>query len=1650
MIPFHHRLGVLSRHVLLSSAWLVALSWGPILPSLQVRGATSVLLGQVTQISGPQDLDLDGQFVYAINFSANDPVRSVRGVEFLPDRLGIPGATLVGPQQVTPWQTKPEFGASADANALEEILHDIRWASSDAGERLRATLAVTPGEEYKLQVLISANGQENRRWDIRVNGLNAVDEITSLGRSPGQSYSRSRATLYTYQFGATRDSLVIEMGNLFGANEGGDRNPIWQALTLERVTAPPTPDDILVQPDRFFPTQELPITTVKVADRRFGALHALSLVEGEGATDNSRFSLDGANLLAGPFDFSNQAPGTTYSIRIRATDTAEPARLLEKSFVLTLAEPHGPTAIRLDAASVSSAAIVGAKLGRLSAVDSDDFDQHQFELVPGVGDGQNAQVALEAGIVKLARPLPTGVTALHLRVRATDRAGLSIETAFVLPVLDPQVRLNEILASEVAGIVDESGQPQEWIEVFNELDQTLDLTGWYLTDDRQDLRKWRFPEQVLGPKGFVVVLADGSGAVVSGSPKLHANFSLSASGEWIGLVRPDGVTLASEMRFPAQYPGVAYGKGADGELGFLPQPTPGQSNGARASAGENGVTFSRTHGFMTETFTLELSATIPGSTIRYTLDGTRPSPTSGTIYSGPISISPSTTATTRGLRIVRALAINPLAAYAPVGTQTYLFVNGATGPGVDGVVSQSRLQSSITRHATYGPLLGESFMALPALSVVTTGSPSTTETRTSIELVDPLNREPGFQIDCGLEATGTTSLGSPKLSMAAKFRPEYGQSRLRYPMFARGSMAPESAVAEFKELRLRSHSHDTFFWLGTRENPPTPYGSPPVNRSGDAQLARNPWIDEMQLLMGQPGKHGRQVHLFLNGSYHGIYHVHEHADDDFMASYFPGQADDFHFTGGATTGSEHGASDSWTTAWNSVKTSLANYTQARRWIDVTNLCDYMVLSFYAGNDWDWSAQHNWSAAGPKFPDQGGWKFFQQDSDITLQDVNADCTDQDVPDGIFSRLMTFPDFRILFRDRVYRHCFGDGVLTPGQAGGLYEARMNELTNAIIAETARWQPSSSVGRLPWDRDEEWKNEWNYLRNTYFPQRTAKLLAQFRKHAGWWPMDPPTLSLPAGEVEAGAQLQFTVKTGKAYFTTDGSDPRLPGGAINPAAVVVTNPDSVLTINEPTLVKVRVYTGTDWSALVEAYFIPSGTVRASAANLILSEIHYHPLDRPDSEFLEFLNTSPSLVDLSGVVISNAVRFSFPAATLLPAGERLLVVKDPTEFSSRYQTAGSPYFREGLRVLGPWDGSLSNAGETIEVWGADGASILVCGYSTSGAWPGRADGKGSSLELENPELAPTKEPDKSAWLAEPYHWRPSSEFHGSPGGTGLGPDYRILINEILASPGPGDTDGIELLNVTGRTVDVGGWFLSDSSDNYRKYRIPEGVSLQPGSRLTLRSADFDNAANPACLVPFGLSSLGDDVFLVESAADDSLGRFADRVEFGALPQAVAFGRFPDGSGPLVWLQEPTFGAPNSVPVPGYDAWAATAFPRGTPVQQTAPEADLDADGVSNFAEYAFVTSPNRPNATPVAILEATPEGGIEVGYRRRTASGTLQYRIETSSNLIDWGVPSEGIEITSEQPLADGATLITARIVPTLGEAGTHGQYFRIAVPTP
>lgn len=120
--------------------------------------------------------------------------------------------------------------------------------------------------------------------------------------------------------------------------------------------------------------------------------------------------------------------------------------------------------------------------------------------------------------------------------------------------------ITEFMADNDGILKDEDGDYSDWLEIHNPDPEPLNLEGWYLTDSASNLRKWQFPEVTIPPGGYLVVFASNKNRRVPGG-ELHTNFALSASGEYLGLIMPDGVTRVSEYapEFPAQYRDISYG-----------------------------------------------------------------------------------------------------------------------------------------------------------------------------------------------------------------------------------------------------------------------------------------------------------------------------------------------------------------------------------------------------------------------------------------------------------------------------------------------------------------------------------------------------------------------------------------------------------------------------------------------------------------------------------------------------------------------------------------------------------------------------------------------------------------------------------------------------------------------------------------------------------------------------------------------------------------------------------------------------------------------------------------------------------------------------------------------------------------------------------
>jgi hypothetical protein len=200
--------------------------------------------------------------------------------------------------------------------------------------------------------------------------------------------------------------------------------------------------------------------------------------------------------------------------------------------------------------------------------------------------------------------------------------------------------ISEFMAANGSTLADDDGAFSDWIEIHNPDAAPVSMAGWYLTDTAKNKSKWQFPDTTIPGGGYLVVFASNKDRRDAQRP-LHTNFALGADGEYLGLVQPDGTTVASEFAptFPAQAADVSYGA-TDAQLpvvGFLRKPSPGAPNGIDVIALLDRASFSRPAGLFADQFMLELSGASAGQHIRYNL---LPPSASGAAASEPTADSP--------------------------------------------------------------------------------------------------------------------------------------------------------------------------------------------------------------------------------------------------------------------------------------------------------------------------------------------------------------------------------------------------------------------------------------------------------------------------------------------------------------------------------------------------------------------------------------------------------------------------------------------------------------------------------------------------------------------------------------------------------------------------------------------------------------------------------------------------------------------------------------------------------------------------------------------------------------------------------------------------------------------------------------------------
>ena len=349
-----------------------------------------------------------------------------------------------------------------------------------------------------------------------------------------------------------------------------------------------------------------------------------------------------------------------------------------------------------------------------------------------------------------------------------------------------------------------------------------------------------------------------------------------------------------------------------------------------------------------------------------------------------------------------------------------------------------------------------------------------------------------------------------------------------------------------------------------------------------------------------------------------------------------------------------------------------------------------------------------------------------------------------------------------------------------------------------------------------------------------------------------------------------------------------------------------TAIPLDRSCVVKARSYDSGQWSALNEAVY----AVQSVTDNLRITEIMYHPAD-PNAEYIELKNISTTIINPALVEFTNGIYFTFPSCQLDP-NEYILVAQSPAELA-----ALAPDIPVGVEVLGPYTGSLDNAGEKIVLDDAIGQTIHEFRYEDG--WYDITDGEGFSLTVKDPAgTDPNLWDDKSGW-------RPSAAIGGSPGrdDTGEVPEIgAVKINELLAHSDTEIYDWIELYNTTDASINIGGWYLSDNNNNFKKYTIPVGTVIDANDFYVLYENLHFGVGNPLDPdnVPFALSENGETVYL-QSGQGGVLTGYYEEESFGASERDIAFGRYRKSTGTFNFVAM-------SVNTPG----SANAYPKVGPV----------------------------------------------------------------------------------------------------------------------
>ncbi len=1032
------------------------------------------------------------------------------------------------------------------------------------------------------------------------------------------------------------------------------------------------------------------------------------------------------------------------------------------------------------------------------------------------------------------------------------------------------VLINEVFLSGFNGseIFDHGFKVDDWIELYNPSASSVNLAGWYLSDDQSNPQKWQIPSGTIAASDHRVFKANGLD-----NSNLNTNFKIDQSelNEEVVLSDPSGNIIDIYKIRKATQIGHSRGRTTDGAAtwGVFANPTQNAPN--------NNPTDYAPYPELDTPSGAHLGVTTvvinvpPGFTARYELNTGNnstakvddPSPSS-TAYSSPLTFANTT--------VLKVRLYDNLGQLLPgfIETNTYLINE-----------NHSLYTLSVSGKNNIISLLDGSIDLYPTAHW---------------EIFDETG-ELVTEVAGNLNKHGQDSWVYPQRGFDIFARDEAGYGgQMKHQFYDNRDRG------EFDRFIIRAAGDDNY-----------PY------EDGGAHI-RDAFIQTWGYESGLEMDHRtyRPCVVYINGRYWGVYEIREKVvHKSYTSHYYDQDEDDLDYIsywGGRTI--RYGSPADWDALINFINTNnmgnAANFDYVDSQVNLTSWTDYALFNNYiVSKDWN---NYNSAWWRGRNPDGGAqkWRFILWDMDASfghyinysgVPNTNPNASPCDVlnnspiddPEQLLSSFEKILDQNPAFKDFVANR-YNDLLNTYWDCDysiPLLDRLTIEKEPEMQRQLDRWPEWLGSGNEGNNNGTyaEWQNHIQDIRNFLntrcglidnllssclnlgaryqitIQTQPADALAQIRTNTVVLPETPMTgdyyASLP---LELEAQESFYYQF--SHWTTQ-------------------NGTTISNLNDPTI-QVTV----SQNDVLTAHF-----TQAAAPNLVISEIMYHPdslctvaaMDSTELDYIELQNTGVEAFNLGNSEFTDGLEYKFPYPTIVQPGDFVVLAENADEFQTVY----------GFAPDGQYKGSLSNDGERLELSDPYGNIIDSLTYNDANPWDEAPDGGGPSLELLN-----------VSWdNNEALNWFRSDTPCGTPnaensrmcGGRVAG----IVINEINYNSNNGLTDPgdwVEIHNPTPNSIDLSDWTFYD---NNNEFTFPAGTMLNADGFLVL----VENTTMFTTIFPhlnadqyigdftFGLSNKGERISLFNKnkcLADYVI--YNDRIPWDTIP---------DGNGPTLSLIDP-------------------------------------------------------------------------------------------------------------------------------------------------